>query len=436
VSAPFLDPIFAALDWSSSDAIEPSAAVEPSAAANLPSSVTIPDPNFAVFGPAYNPLNSASEPNLVPHDPVQDPIIVHFKSSSDSVTDAGGLAQLPAQPDASSPHGSPDLPNPSPAVESPPLVSRPEPSWQPEMVAKTLFDAPIFVDSEEPDVANSQDSPEPPLSDTSIQKSDPQPEDISSEELTLSKPSTSQQLPDLQQLARTQRLPVPEQQSTPQQLPDLQQLARTQRLPVPEQQQSTPQQLPDLQQLARTQRLPVPEQQSTPQQLPDLQQLARTQRLPIPEQQQSNTQQPTDLERLARTQKLPTPEQQQSTPQQSTESSLEQLARTKKLPTPEQQSTPEQRDLLQEQTPHQPSPRTLTPDYTATGILRSVTTSDGQKFVMTADRKSWCVIDRSGNQINTQPIKSVYFDKRGNLIYITASGTRTTMYLDGTTVVE
>jgi hypothetical protein len=80
--------------------------------------------------------------------------------------------------------------------------------------------------------------------------------------------------------------------------------------------------------------------------------------------------------------------------------------------------------------------RILTPEYSATGILKSVTTNDGHKFVLAADRKSWCIVDRCGDLISTEPIQSVYFDKKGNFIYITESGKRTTMYLDGSTVVE
>ncbi len=75
--------------------------------------------------------------------------------------------------------------------------------------------------------------------------------------------------------------------------------------------------------------------------------------------------------------------------------------------------------------------RILTPQYNTIGILLSVTTSDGYAFVMTPDRRTWQIINRRGQKLNERPIKSVMFDKKGNLTYVTVDGTRTVLNLDG-----
>ncbi len=80
--------------------------------------------------------------------------------------------------------------------------------------------------------------------------------------------------------------------------------------------------------------------------------------------------------------------------------------------------------------------RILTPEYNNVGVLKSVSTSDGIMFKMNSDGKGWSISDRSGKQINSSPIVSVAFDKKGNLTYQAADGKKTTMYLDGSTVTE
>jgi len=80
--------------------------------------------------------------------------------------------------------------------------------------------------------------------------------------------------------------------------------------------------------------------------------------------------------------------------------------------------------------------RVLSPYYNAVGILQSVRSSDGLTFTLSSDRKTWCIVDRSGRLVNTTPIKSVYFDKRGNLIYIAVDGCRTVMTVEGKIVLD
>ena len=75
--------------------------------------------------------------------------------------------------------------------------------------------------------------------------------------------------------------------------------------------------------------------------------------------------------------------------------------------------------------------RQIKPQYNFCGILTSVEISDDICFVLTEEKSTWQMTDKAG-KVMTRDIRSVSFDKQGNLSYVTKGGDTTTLKLDGT----
>ncbi|MBI2812255.1 MAG: hypothetical protein HYX67_15695 [Candidatus Melainabacteria bacterium] len=75
--------------------------------------------------------------------------------------------------------------------------------------------------------------------------------------------------------------------------------------------------------------------------------------------------------------------------------------------------------------------RQLVPQYNFCGMLTSVEMSDGLSFILSEEKNTWQMIEQSG-KVMVSGIKSVSFDKQGNLSYVTKRGDTVTLKVDGT----
>lgn len=75
--------------------------------------------------------------------------------------------------------------------------------------------------------------------------------------------------------------------------------------------------------------------------------------------------------------------------------------------------------------------RRLVPQYNFCGMLTSVEMSDGLSFIHSEEKNTWQMIEQSG-KVMVSGIKSVSFDKLGNLSYVTKRGDTVTLKVDGT----
>jgi hypothetical protein len=74
--------------------------------------------------------------------------------------------------------------------------------------------------------------------------------------------------------------------------------------------------------------------------------------------------------------------------------------------------------------------RQLIPHYNNCGMLTGVELSEGVRFALSEEKKTWQMIDASG-KVMTSGVKSVSFDKRGNLSYVTSGGDTIVLKTDG-----
>ncbi len=75
--------------------------------------------------------------------------------------------------------------------------------------------------------------------------------------------------------------------------------------------------------------------------------------------------------------------------------------------------------------------RQLVPHYNFCGMLTGVEMSDGLSFILSEEKNTWQMIEQSG-KVMVSGIKSVSFDKQGNLGYVTKRGDTVTLKVDGT----
>ncbi len=75
--------------------------------------------------------------------------------------------------------------------------------------------------------------------------------------------------------------------------------------------------------------------------------------------------------------------------------------------------------------------RQLVPQYNFCGMLTGVEMSDGLSFVLSEEKNTWQLIEQTG-KVMVSGIKSVSFDKQGNLSYVTKRGDTVTLKVDGT----
>lgn len=75
--------------------------------------------------------------------------------------------------------------------------------------------------------------------------------------------------------------------------------------------------------------------------------------------------------------------------------------------------------------------RQLVPQYNFCGMLTGVEMSDGLSFMLSEEKNTWQMIEQSG-KVMVSGIKSVSFDKQGNLSYVTKRGDTVTLKVDGT----
>ncbi|MBS1954660.1 MAG: hypothetical protein JST89_10755 [Cyanobacteria bacterium SZAS-4] len=75
--------------------------------------------------------------------------------------------------------------------------------------------------------------------------------------------------------------------------------------------------------------------------------------------------------------------------------------------------------------------RQLVPQYNFCGMLTSVEMSDGLSFILSEEKNTWQMIEQSG-KVMVSGIKSVSFDRQGNLSYVTKRGDTVTLKVDGT----